>query len=103
MSYTSISTLRPGARLQEAKSQAEIEALMVEVWSVVTANGGESTVTGLDFARGINISITNYPDASAAEKTIVELTAKKLIEFESSGPFMTLENWIPITGAALDG
>ena len=50
MTYTSISTNRPGARFQEAKTQAEVEALMVEVWSVVSANGGESVVAGADLA-----------------------------------------------------
>ena len=48
MSYTSISTSRPGARFQEATTQAEVEALMVEVWSIVAANGGESVMAGAD-------------------------------------------------------
>ena len=103
MTYTSISTLRPGTRLQEAKTQAEVEALMVEVWSVVTANGGESTVTGLDLARGVNVSLTTYPDAASAAKSVTELTAKQLIEFESSGQFMSLEEWLPIAGPAMEG
>ncbi len=103
MTYTSISTLRPGPRLQEAKSQAEFEALMVEVWSVVTANGGESTVTGADLARGVNVSLTTYPDAASAAKSVTELTAKRLIEFESTGQFMSLEEWLPIAGPLMEG
>ena len=103
MSYTSISTSRPGPRLQAAQTSEELGALMLEVWAIVNANGGENTLTGTDFARGVNISLTTYPDSASAEKTIVELTAKQLIEFESSGPFMTLEDWMPIASAAMDG
>ena len=103
MSYTSISTSRPGPRLQAAQTSEELGALMLEVWAVVNANGGENTLTGTDFARGVNISITNYPDAASSEKTVVELTAKQLIEFISTGPFMTLEDWMPIASAAMDG
>ena len=103
MTYTSISTNRPGARFREAKTQAEVEALMVEVWSVVTANGGESVVAGADLARGVNVSLTTYPDAASAAKSIVELTAKQLIEFESSGQFMALDEWLPVAGSAMEG
>ena len=103
MTYTSISTLRPGARLQEAKTQAELEALMTEAFSVIAANGGESLFAGADLARGVNVSLTTYPDAASAAKTVTELTAKQLIEFESSGQFMSLEEWLPIAGPAMEG
>ena len=101
MTYTSISTLRPGARLQEAKTQAEIEALMAEAFSVIAANGGESVFAGADLARGVNVSLTTYPDAASAAKSVTELTAKQLIE--SSGQFMSLEEWLPIAGPAMEG
>ena len=103
MTYTSISTNRPGARFQEAKTQAEIEALMAEAFSVIAANGGESVFAGADLARGVNVSLTTYPDAASAAKSVTELTAKQLIEFESSGQFMSLEEWLPIAGPAMEG
>jgi len=89
MTYTSISTNRPGARFQEAKTQAEVEALMVEVWSVVTANGGESVFAGADLARGVNVSLTTYPDAASAAKSIVELTVKQLLASDAKLSFKT--------------
>ena len=42
MSYTSIATSRPGPRLQAAQTSEELGALMLEVWAVVNANGGET-------------------------------------------------------------
>ncbi len=103
MSYTSISTSRPGPRLQEATTQAEVEALMVEVWSIVAANGGESVMAGADLAQGVNVAITTFPDAAAAAKSVVELTAKRLIEYETSGQFIALDEWLPIAGPAMEG
>ncbi len=103
MSYTSISTSRPGARFQEATTQAEVEALMVEVWSIVAANGGESVMAGADLAQGVNVAITTFPDAAAAAKSVVELTAKRLLEYETSGQFMGLDEWLPIAGPAMEG
>ena len=101
MSYTSIVTTKPGPSMQEATTPDEANALLAEVWSVVEKNGGESVLTGSDFARGVNIAITKWPDANASMKTEVELTAKGLLEFLSAGPFMQLEEWWPIWQEAM--
>ena len=50
----------------------------------------------------MNVSLTTYPDAASAAKSIVELTAKQLIEFESSGQFMALDEWLPVAGSAME-
>ena len=73
MSYTSIVTTKPGPRMQEATTPDEANALLAEVWSVVEKNGGESVMAGQDFARGVGIAITRWPDAAASLKTEIEL------------------------------
>ena len=41
MSYTSITTTRPGPRMQAAETSEEGDALLAEVFGVLAANGGE--------------------------------------------------------------
>jgi len=101
MSYTSIVTTRPGPRMQEATTADEGNALLAEVWAILEKNGGESVMAGQDFARGVGIAITRWPDAAASLKTEIELASKGLLEFISAGPFMQLEEWWPIAQEAM--
>ena len=102
MSYTSITTTRPGPRMQAAETSEEGDALLAEIFGILAANGGESVLAGQDFARGISVAITKYEDSAAAVKTQIEIGAKGLLEFISAGPFVALDEWWPIASAALN-
>ena len=102
MSYTSITTTRPGPRMQAAETSEEGDALLAELFGVLAANGGESVLAGQDLARGVNVAITKYEDSDAAVKTQIEIAAKGLLEFVSAGPFVALDEWWPIASAAIN-
>lgn len=88
MSYTSIVVTRPGPRMQEVTRADEGNELLVEVWAILEKNGGESVMTGQDFARGVGIAITRWADAAASVKTEIELSSKGLLQFISAEPFV---------------
>ena len=102
MSYTSISTSRPGPRFQAVETSEESDALMVELFGILAANGGESVLVGQDLARGVGVSITKWEDSAAAVKATIEITTKGLLEIVSSGPFVAMDEWLPIMTAALN-
>ena len=102
MSYTSISTSMPGPRFQAVETSEESDALMVELFGILAANGGESVLVGQDLARGVAVSITKWEDSAAAVKATIEITTKGLLEIVSSGPFVAMDEWLPIMTAALN-
>ena len=102
MSYTSISTSRPGPRFQAVETSEESDALMVELFGILAANGGESVLVGQDLARGVAVSITKWEDSAAAVTATIEITTKGLLEIVSSGPFVAMDEWLPIMTAALN-
>ena len=102
MSYTSISTSRPGPRFQAVETSEESDALMVELFGILAANGGESVLVGQDLARGVAVSITKWEDSAAAVKATIEITTKGLLEIVSSGPFVAMDEWLPIMTAAFN-
>ena len=93
MSYTSITTTRPGPRMQAAETSEEGDALLAELFGILAANGGESVLAGQDLARGVHVAITKYE---------IEIAAKGLLEFVSAGPFVALDEWWPIASAAIN-
>jgi hypothetical protein len=75
---------------------------MVELFGILAANGGESVLVGQDLARGVAVSITKWEDSAAAVKATIEITTKGLLEIVSSGPFVAMDEWLPIMTAALN-
>ena len=102
MSYTSITTTRPGPRLQAAETSEESDALLVELFGILAANGGESVLIGQDLARGVGVSITKWEDSAASVKAMIEMGTKGLVEIVSSGPFIAMDEFLPIWTAALN-
>ena len=102
MSYTSISTSRPGPRFQAVETSEESDALMVELFGILAANGGESVLVGQDLARGVALSIAKWEDSAASVKAIIEMGTKGLMEVVSSGPFIAMDEFLPIWTAALN-
>ena len=102
MSYTSITTTRPGPRLQAAETSEESDALLVELFGILAANGGESVLIGQDLARGVGVSITKWEDSAASVKAMIEMGTKGLMEIVSSGPFVSMDEFLPIWTAALN-
>jgi hypothetical protein len=101
MSYTTITTNRPGQAFRDVSSADEANALFARVMEITAKHGGETSLIGYDHARACNVAIITYPDSESAAKAGIEVEASGIIDVESRGMFSPMEDFWPVYTAAL--
>ena len=97
MSYTSFSIMRPGRAWDGVKPGTEEWNALMEVQMSIIEEGQGTTIAG-GWATGIGkfVNIITYPDIDSSKKVIARLWGEQLGEVESSGPFIPLDEWVPM-------
>ena len=100
MSYTSFSIVSPGRAWDGVEFGSERwNELLAEQMQLIAESGGQPLMGGYAAGIGKFVNVIQYEDVEDSARLIARLSAAQLGTVESSGPFVSQEEWFGLMGS----